>query len=207
MERILSRRGITLLLIAVNIGMFLYVEFHGGTEDLDTMLKYGGAFTPYILDRGEYYRLFTANFLHFGIEHLANNMVVLFLLGDNLERALGHVKYLILYLLAGIGANALSMGAEVNFNEFAVSAGASGAIFGVMGALIYVLLRNRGKLEDLSLPQMVVALGLMLYTGFTSPGVDNVAHVGGALSGLVLCVLLYHKPRNPRRREELYSWQ
>lgn len=82
-------------LIVLNILYFLYLELTGSTEDAYFMLDHGAMYGPFILENHEYYRLLTSIFMHFGIDHIVNNMLVLFVLGDNLERALGKVKYLI----------------------------------------------------------------------------------------------------------------
>ena len=132
--------------------------------------------------------------MHFGNGHLVNNMIVLFALGDNLERALGHVKYLILYLFSGIGANWISMMMGSN-DLMVVSAGASGAIFGVIGGLFYAVAVNKGRLEDLQTKQLVVMIVLSMYMGLTSSGVDNAAHVAGLILGILLGILLYRKPK------------
>ena len=134
-------------------------------------------------------------FMHFGIEHIANNMLILFVLGDNLERALGKVKYLLFYLTCGIGANVVSLFVGRTGEGLAVSAGASGAIFGVIGGLLYAVTINRGRLEDLSTRQLVVMIAFSLYFGFTSAGVNNAAHVAGLVIGIVMAVILYRKPR------------
>ena len=152
-------------------------------------------FAPAVLEDGEYYRLLTAVFMHFGINHIVNNMLVLFVLGDNLERALGKIKYLLFYLLCGVGANAVSMLFDMGQQTHAVSVGASGAIFGVIGGLLYAVLVNRGRLEDLSSSQLIIMIIFSLYFGFTSTGVDNVAHVAGLVIGIVLAMLLYRKPK------------
>lgn len=183
------------VLIALNIVVFLALEFLGNTEDSTFMLEHGAMFPWEILVEGQWYRLFTCMFLHFGIRHLGNNMLVLFFLGDNLERALGHVKYVILYVVSGLCASGLSLVMMLRTEDFAVSAGASGAIFGVMGAMIYVLIRNQGRLEDLTAKRLIFMAGLSLYFGFTSTGVDNYAHLGGLLSGILLAILLYRKKR------------
>lgn len=87
--------------MAVNALVFLYLEAAGSSEDAYFMYTKGAMLKAAVIEDGEYYRLLTAMFMHFGISHLVNNMIVLFALGDNLERALGHVKYLILYLFSG----------------------------------------------------------------------------------------------------------
>ena len=186
------------VLIAVNILYFFWLEFHGSTENAAFMVEHGAMYVPLVGREGEYYRLLTAVFMHFGISHLVNNMVILIVLGDNLERALGKVKYLVFYLICGVGANVFSMVVSIREYELAVSAGASGAIFGVIGGLLYVVIRNRGRLEDLSTRQLALFVACSLYFGFTSTGIDNAAHVGGLVLGFLLAAIFY---RNPGRRE------
>lgn len=182
-------------LIALNIIYFLYLEIAGSSEDTMFMLQHGAMFAPFVLEGGEYYRLFTSIFMHFGISHIANNMLVLFVLGDNMERALGSIRYLLFYLLCGAGANVVSMYLGMNDPVQAVGAGASGAIFGVIGGLLYAVAVNKGRLEDLSTRQLVTVVVFSLYFGFTSTGVDNVAHVAGLVIGIILAVVLYRKPK------------
>lgn len=181
------------LLIVLNVLFFLYLEITGSSENVYFMYTKGAMSAPAVLEDGEYYRLLTAMFMHFGIRHIMNNMLVLFVLGDNLERALGHVKYLIFYLLCGIGSNWVSMMAH-STDTMTVSAGASGAIFGVVGGLLYVVTANKGRLEDLSTRQLVIMIFFSLYLGYTSTGVDNTAHLSGLVIGIVLAIILYHRP-------------
>lgn len=197
-----KRAWVTGLLIAVNIIYFLFLEFAGSSEDAIFMLRYGAMFAPFVLEEGQYYRLFTSVFMHFGINHIANNMLVLFVLGDNLERALGSIKYLIFYLLCGVGANIVSMYTGLNDPVPAVGAGASGAIFGVIGGLLYAVLINKGRLEDLSTRQLVTVIVFSLYFGFTSTGVDNVAHVAGLIIGVILAAVLYRRPKQGAARKQ-----
>ena len=185
------------LLIALNVLFFLYLEITGSSEDAYFMYTKGAMFAPAVLEDGEYYRLLTAMFMHFGIRHIMNNMLVLFVIGDNLERALGHVKYPIFYLLCGIDSNWVSMMAHTA-DTMTVSAGASGAIFGVVGGLLYVVTANRGQLEDLNTRQLVIMIFFSLYLGYTSTGVDNIAHLSGLVIGFVLAIILYHRPARDR---------
>ena len=187
-------------LIAVNVIYFLYLEMNGSTEDTQFMVSHGAMYAPLVIERGEYYRLITSTFMHFGINHIMNNMLILFILGDNLERALGHIKYLFFYLICGVGANVASMVINLSGYRNVVSAGASGAIFGVIGGLLYAVAVNRGQLEDLSTRQLVVVILCSLYFGFTSTGVDNAAHIGGLIIGIIMGVVLYRRPRNGRSR-------
>lgn len=190
------KEPVTVILILINVLVFLVSDLTGYSQDVMHMLDLGAAYTPLITEGGEVYRLFTSMFLHFGIAHLLNNMLVLFVLGSRLERAAGKLRFLVIYLLGGVAGNVISLLLELNRGDYSVSAGASGAVFAVMGAMIYIVVRNRGWLEDLSWRQIVVMALFSLYFGFASSGVDNAAHVGGLISGGILAVILYH----PRRR-------
>lgn len=189
-------------IIAINVIYFLYLEIAGSSENTAFMISKGAMYAPLVLEEGQYYRLLTAVFMHFGINHIMNNMLVLFFLGDNLERALGRVKYLIFYLLCGVGANVISMMVNMSEYSYRVSAGASGAIFGVVGGLLYAVIVNRGQLEDLTTRQLGIIVLLIAYHGFTSQGIDNAAHIGGLLLGVVLGIIFYRKPK--RRYDNYY---
>lgn len=183
---------VTASLIIVNIIVFLVVDFTGGSENTAHMIRCGAAYTPLIIEDGEWYRLVTAIFLHFGINHLLNNMVVLGVLGERLEALMNRFSYVLLYFIAGIGGNLLSMALEMRSGEYAASAGASGAVFGMMGAILYILIRNRGTVLDLSMKRMLIMVGLSVYLGFADAGVDNAAHIGGLICGFAAAVILYH---------------
>ena len=186
----------TIILVVLNVLVFLAVEFTGFSQDTVHMLDWGAAYTPYIVEEGETYRIFTSMFLHFGIEHLINNMLVLFILGSRLERVIGSLRFAVIYFLGGIAGNVVSLLYDLRQGEAAISAGASGAVFAVMGGMILVVLCNKGRLEDLSMRQILILAVFSLYFGFTSSGVDNAAHLGGFLAGFILAVIVYH----PRRK-------
>ena len=196
MEEI-KKEPVTVGLILINIIVFLAVEFTGSSQNTMHMLDCGAAYTPMIIEGGEYYRLFTCMFLHFGIQHLLNNMVMLGALGWQLEPVIGKVKYLLIYFISGLGGSGLSFAWNVMHEEQSVSAGASGAIFGLMGALLYVVIANRGRLGDLSGKGMMLMVLLGLYCGMTSTGVDNLAHIGGLVCGFILALILYRKKKKP----------
>ena len=182
-------------IVLANIIVFVVLELNGSTLDTKFMLESGAALAPLIIDYGQYFRLFTSMFLHFGIEHLFNNMLVLFFIGDNLERAVGKIKFILIYLLSGLGASTLSCIYNYSKGEVVVSAGASGAIFGVIGALLYVVIVNKGRLEDMTSTRLGLLALFSLYHGFTESGIDNIAHIGGFLCGLVLAILLYRRKK------------
>ena len=199
MEEI-KKEPVTVFLMILNILLFLVVDFTGGTSDTMHMVNCGAAFAPVIIENHEIYRLFTSMFLHFGIEHLANNMLVLFVLGQRLEPVVGKIKFILIYLLGGLGGNILSLYMEIRKEEYAVSAGASGAVFAIMGAMIYVVVRNRGRIQDISTRQIMIMAALFLYFWFASGGVDHAGHVCGMICGFFLSVLLYHPAAHTLRR-------
>ncbi len=157
--RILAARKyvpVNTAIILINILVFFAVEATGSSENTGHMLAWGAAGTRDIYLGHEYYRLVTSMFLHFGIQHLGNNMLVLFFIGDCLERSVGKIKYFLIYFLGGVGANILSLFLEIYKGEYVVSAGASGAVFAAIGGLLYVLLRNRGHVENFTSRQILL---------------------------------------------------
>lgn len=189
-----ERAYVNWILIAANVLFFLYLELAGSSEDIYFMYTKGAMFAPAVLEEKEYYRLITAMFMHFGIHHIVNNMLVLFVMGEQLEKLLGHVKYLIFYLACGVGSNWLSM-IQKAADSGIVSAGASGAIFGVIGGLLYAVIVNKGTLGELSTRQLAVMILFSLYFGYTSTGVDQAAHISGLLLGVLFGIVFYRRTR------------
>lgn len=182
-------------LIVINIAVFLLLSLFGDTEDAVFMMRHGAMYRELITQEQEYYRIITCLFLHFGITHLLNNMVMLGAVGWNLEMEIGKIRFLLIYFGSGILGNILSLWHDIQTDTNVVSAGASGAIFGLMGALLYVVIANRGRLGRLSGRGMLTMVALSLYFGFTSSGVDNLAHVGGLVCGFIMAAVLYRKKR------------
>lgn len=191
-----SKRAMcNLLVIAANLVVFVVLELLGDTRSAQFMYEHGAAFPPAVFAGGEYGRLFTSTFMHFGAAHLLNNMLVLYFLGDNLERVVGKFRYLIIYFGSGVLSSFLSNYMMYRSGDYSVSAGASGAIFGVFGALFFLVLWNRGRMEELTIKQLGLFIILTLYSGFTAAGVDNCAHVTGLISGFLLAVLFGRRKR------------
>ena len=131
---------------------------------------------------GELYRLFTGIFLHGNLLHLAFNCYALYILGMQLESFMGKVKYLIIYLFSGLMGALFSM----IFNNYSASIGASGAIFGIMGAIVYFGYHYRVYLGNVIKSQIIPVIVLNLAIGFLSSGIDNFAHIGGLIGGLLI---------------------
>jgi membrane associated rhomboid family serine protease len=141
--------------------------------------------------QGQYYRLLTAMFLHFGIVHLALNLWCLWLVGPSLERALGRLRFAGLYVLAGLGGSALSYALGPVSQ---IAAGASGAVFGLFAAF-WVMQRRTG--QDAS--QISVIIGLNLVFSFAVPNIDWRGHVGGLVFGALLAAAFVYAPTGSRR--------
>lgn len=180
----------TLSIIAINIIVFILVELTGGSLDTEHMYEWGAMYWPDIVEKKQFYRFITHFFLHFGLDHLVNNMIVFGYVGSILERIIGKGKFLLIYFISGILAGIASMGYNMLQGRIVVAAGASGAIFGIVGAMLYILIINRGKVENLTLRQLLIFGFLSLYTGLTGQGVDNMAHIGGFLSGCMVAIFL-----------------
>lgn len=185
-----QRAVCTVGLIVINIGIFLIFMLLGKSEDTIFMMEHGAMYEPYVLEGHEYYRIVTSMFLHFGINHLMNNMVMLGALGWNLEIETGKIRFLLIYFLSGIGGNIFSLFMNQSAGRDVVSAGASGAVFGLMGALVFVVIRNKGRVGRLSRRGILLMVVLSLYFGITSSGVDNMAHIGGLICGFLLEAIL-----------------
>lgn len=181
----LRRSPVTAVLLASICVGYLFQVLSGGT-----LTDLGANFGPLVRE-GQYWRLVTSMFLHGGLLHLAVNAWGLFQLGEIFELLLGSGRMLLVYFVAGIAGSV----ASVLFTN-APSVGASGAIFGLMGALIAFLLRRRQNLTPVAkslLGQLVVWAGINIAFGASTPGIDNAAHLGGCAAGFVLGLIL--RPR------------
>ena len=124
--RIAKSAPLTTVLALINIFIFVLLEIGGSTEDLEYMVNHGALYAPFVAE-GQYFRLFTSMFLHFGIKHIASNMLALFCLGSVVEQELGEIKYISLYIISGISASAVSCLSAILSGSQTVAAGASGA--------------------------------------------------------------------------------
>lgn len=185
----------TIVFLAINILVYVYLSIHGSTKNGYYMIEHG-AMVPYlVIERREYTRILTAFFLHFGFSHLFNNMLLLGYLGVRLEQQLGHVRFAFIYLLAGVIGNVCSLIYYISKEPYASCAGASGAVFGIVGAMLWLVIRHRGRLEGITARQLLLMILFTLYSGITDTGINNVAHAAGLVSGFVLCIIAAPKKR------------
>jgi rhomboid protease GluP len=180
-----SNPVLTWLLLGAIVTTWLIMELSGGSENPVVLVTFGANYGPAILD-GEIWRLFTSMFLHIGLAHLFFNAYALFIFGMEMERLYGPDRYIITYVLAGLFGSFASF-ASRGINVF--SAGASGAIFGVIGMnLAYFMLHREtfGKFGRQRVLNTLFIIGLNLVFGFTVPGIDNLAHIGGLIAGFAI---------------------
>lgn len=193
-------------IILLNVVIFIIVEVFRSITNAYEVFDYAALSWIEVLKHGEYYRLITHMFLHADIEHLFNNMLLLFFIGSALEGLVKKYQYLLIYFFSGIAAGVVSIVYSENiynqlnsfvaeFYQGSISVGASGAIFGVVGAFAYIAIKNKGKIDGFSSRRMLLFIVLSLYSGFTSQGIDNAAHVGGLVSGFLLAIVLFHRFR------------
>ena len=184
------------ILVAANVIVYLICTFTG-----NLLYNIGELDAAAVLLRGEYGRIIYSMFLHAGIDHLYNNMVILFFLGAMIEKVTGHIQLLLIYLLSGIGANICSLLYKVMTMDSMASVGASGAIFGLDGVLLAWILLDRQAMPDVTPRRVLLMIVLSLYSGFTAHNIDNAAHVGGLLTGFAAGALLCALRRRKRNRE------
>jgi len=175
--------------LAVNVAVFAVMTLAGGTEDLDVLIRFGASSTSRIV-QGEVWRLFTANFIHIGVLHLAFNTLALYSLGQEVEALFGSPRFIVMYLLTGLSGSIFSFGLG---SGRGLSAGASTALFGLAGTLIAFFVRNRKHFGSIGVRHLYNTVGLVainLFIGFSVPGIDNLGHLGGLIGGLILGWLL-----------------
>ncbi len=210
-----NKKSVNLMIVIVTAVVFFAFElwekattegeFYGNSTYF--LLKHGALYAPLVL-KGEWYRLLTYQFLHGGIQHLLSNMLLLYFVGNFVESFAGRLRYVVLYfgsgILAGLGSilyNGYVLTGRMSFQVFSkaqgfpVCVGASGAVFGVVGATLYLIVIYKGKLQDFSLFRLMIFIILSLYNGFMDTGIDNAAHVAGLAGGIILSMFLYGRPK------------
>lgn len=195
-----AKRSVNVILVSITVLCFFAMQmweksltngnFSGHTTQF--LLEHGALYAPAIRD-GEWYRLITHMLLHGDILHLGNNMLILFCLGNALEHYLGKLSYAGIYFFGGILAG---LGSVVYNTDNTVSVGASGAVFSIVGAMLWLVLRNKGKLKGFTGPRMLLFVIMSVYAGFTDKGIDNAAHIAGLIAGFLLAMVIYRKPED-----------
>jgi len=192
--------GVTVVLLGANALMFILMAIMGVgifSPSAEGVLGWGANYGPLTLG-GQWWRMLSSLFLHFGLIHLLCNMAVLANIGTFMERLMGSGPYIVLYLVAGLGGGAASLA----WHPTTVSAGASGAIFGLYGALLAFLLRYQNEVSRETLAPLMkgafVFVGYNVLYGLFRPDIDMAAHLGGLATGFAVGLFL----AQPRSQEE-----
>ena len=182
---------VTSLLLAANIVMFIVEVFTGGSTDNMNLLRLG-AITEHPQFASEWWRLFTAMFLHSGLMHLVSNCFALLVFAPPLERLMGHFKYFVLYIFSGVIGNIISLAVyhSQHSMQYHVAVGASGAIYGIYGAFLFIALLQRNLIDESSCKTLYSLLMVGVVYSLVVTQINWVAHFGGLLGGFVLYAIL-----------------
>ncbi|MCI8787740.1 MAG: rhomboid family intramembrane serine protease [Lachnospiraceae bacterium] len=185
---------VSTMLVTVNAVVFVLCHF------TDELYEAGVLDVYSVLAQKEYGRILWSMFLHSGLSHLFNNMMILFFLGSMIEKEVGHVFYAAAYFLSGIGGNILSLLSRALQGDPTASLGASGAVFGLDGVLLAMVLFSGREMENVTPARVLLMIAYSLYSGFTGQNIDNVAHVGGLLTGFLAAsaICLFRRLRGRR---------
>lgn len=176
---------LTYILIALNVMMFAVMIAAGSSTDPEHLIRFGAKFNPLIIE-GEWWRIISSMFLHSGFIHILMNMVALYYLGIIVERIYGSWRFMWIYLLAGIGGGLASFAFSVY-----VSVGASGAIFGLFGALLFFGLIHKKIFMQTMGRGILTVIGINIAIGLTIPQIDMSAHIGGLITGFLAAAICY----------------
>ncbi|EGK12063.1 rhomboid protease GluP [Desmospora sp. 8437] len=169
-------------ILAIQTLLFLLMTISGGSTNPLVLLRFGALENTALLIDGEWWRLVTPVFLHIGITHFLFNSFSLYLLGPQLEWLFGRWRFIALYLLTGIMGNL----ATVYLGEVGISAGASGAIYGLLGVYVYLFLFRRGSMDPDTGKGLLALVGINLVISILTPTINLTAHLGGLVAGFLL---------------------
>lgn len=184
-------------LVAVNIVIYILCMVTGSR-----LYRMGNLNAADVLLNREYGRVVWAMFLHSGVPHIFNNMLILFFMGAMIEKEIGHVCYTLLYFLSGIGGNLVSLYVRAMNYDMSASVGASGAVFGLDGVLLAMVLLSGRKMATVTPTRVMAMILLSLYNGFSADNIDNAAHVGGLVTGFLGGCIVCALQRAIRRRQQ-----
>lgn len=182
-------------LILINVFIWLMMELSGGSTNPNVLVKFGAIYTPFIIEYKEYYRLFTANFLHIGATHLFFNCFNLYIFGSRLEKYITRLEFLIIYICAGLFGAAFSLTGNLLMNANGLSAGASGAIYGLIGCIIVCSKLTGKSIDGLSDYMMIIFFILGMALSLVSPNIDSSAHIGGFIGGILFTLAIVKKSK------------
>lgn len=185
---------VTYILIAANVVAYLLLDIVSGGPDTLDYYRYGAPTAYSVLKKGQYYRIIAGMFMHSDIQHLAGNMIMLYAIGTRLEKVVGKIRYSVIYFAGGFCGGMVAMmyyghvGAEMMYT---ICIGASGAVFAVIGGMMYALIVHKGDIEGIYLRNVIIYILISIVYGLTTSGISLSAHIGGLIAGFVLAFLCY----------------
>ena len=177
-----EKSRITFTFLFIMVVYFIFITLNGGTTDAENLVRYGAMYGHLVLAFKQYYRLITSISIQIGIMHLFFNGYALYVFGPQIERLMGPKKYLLFFILTGIGGNV----ATFFFNFRVVSAGASGSLFGLFGAFLYLVVKHPNMVTPQGKRSILQLLGINLLLTFTIPSISITAHLGGLIIGFLM---------------------
>ncbi len=176
---------VSFFFILINVVMWIILEYNGGSTNMETLLRLGAINVDLIQTTGEYWRLISSVFLHIGFAHLAYNVFALYIFGSRLEKYINIGQYIFIYLFAGLLGGLFSYGGSLLMGTNIVAAGASGAIYGLLGAILILSKASGQSIDGLNSYMMWMIFIFGIVYSVISPSVDAFAHIGGFIGGLI----------------------
>ncbi len=174
---------VSIAIVVINVVVYLLCLV------FEQLYQYGYCGIWEVIYEKEYGRIIWSMFLHADPQHIFSNMILVAFLGSMLEMQIGHLPYGLIYFISGIGGNVVSLLTNFMRNDYTVSIGASGAVFGLDGLLIAMVLFLNERMQEFSIEKVVFVVFLSLYSGFSNSGIDNAAHVGGLFVGFICSMI------------------
>lgn len=171
------------IIIVINVVIFILMLLTDPSISNQTLVEFGAKYNP-LIEAGEIYRLVAAAFLHVDIPHLLFNSFALYIIGPGVESLFGKPRFLLIYLGSAIMGTAMSYAFSMS-----ISAGASGAIFGLLGSHVYLFLRKPSAYLKLYGKDFLIMIGINLLIGFSASNIDNFGHIGGLIGGVLIAPL------------------
>lgn len=192
----------TVFVAAVNVFYFFYLLITGTLDTSAGMIDKGALFILNGTYMGGIGQIFMSMFMHFDIYHLGGNLLMMVIVGEMLEERLGSIRFLAVYFISGVIGNIATIFLFGVWGRTVVSAGASGAVFGLVGTLLCLVFRNRGSVPGFSRNRMILMVFLLFYNGYANAQVNTVAHGAGFLTGIFMGLLFQNVWKSWQKNRE-----
>lgn len=184
-KRYYENSPVTSILLGIMAVYFIVITLNGGSTNTETLVNFGAFFPPYILKNNEYHRFVTSIFIHIGVAHIFFNGYALYIFGTQIEKVMGHIKYILFFLITGVGGNVVTYIVSLSSQDafLTVSAGASGSLFGILGAFLYLIRHHKNMISPEGRKSILTMLAINLGLTLLVPNISITAHFGGLAIG------------------------